>query len=166
MSWSVKKELTARILIDICHDNKQLSNKIKWKWTAAVLVLLLMEVNSFYALGDSTHFKKGQKIDVEVAKIFSLRTQLSYEYYTLPFCLPKNGTLSYKSENLGEMLRGDIIVNTPYEVAMAQNISCKLLCDKPTEPMTWKKSNSLLVIERIQQELLSICKISKVFAQG
>lgn len=36
----------------------------------------------------------------------STRTQLPYEYYSLQFCLPKNGTLHYKSENLGEVLRG------------------------------------------------------------
>ncbi|CAB0040362.1 unnamed protein product [Trichogramma brassicae] len=142
----------------------QYARQIKWKFTAAVLVFLLIEVNLFYSLGGPTDFKKGQKIDVEVAKIFSLRTQLSYEYYSLPFCLPKNGTLSYKSENLGEMLRGGIIVNTPYEVGMAQNIPCKLLCDKPTEPMTWKESNSSLVYERIQQN--SIVHLNKFRVVG
>lgn len=36
----------------------------------------------------------------------STHTQLPYEYYSLQFCLPKNGTFHYKSENLGEVLRG------------------------------------------------------------
>lgn len=52
-------------------------------------------------------FKKGQKIDVKAVKMTSTHTQLPYEYYSLPFCLPKNGTFIYKSENLGEVLRGD-----------------------------------------------------------
>ncbi|KAL7298697.1 hypothetical protein TKK_0008456 [Trichogramma kaykai] len=126
-------------------------NKLKWKWAASALVLLFIEVQSFYVPGVApVEFKKGQKIDVKAVKMTSTHTQLPYEYYSLPFCLPKNGTLFYKSENLGEILRGDRIVNTPYEVAMAQDISCKLLCHKPTEPMTWKEEYSSLVMERIQ----------------
>ncbi|XP_023319088.1 transmembrane 9 superfamily member 4-like [Trichogramma pretiosum] len=109
-------------------------------------------------------FKKGQKIDVEAAKMYSSRTQLSYEYYSLPFCLPKNGTLSYKTQSLGEILSGDRVVKTPYEVEMAQNISCKLLCDDIIEPIFWKESYSSLVIERIQQEYIVRLLIDDVTA--
>lgn len=59
-------------------------------------------------------FVKGQAIMVKAVKMTSTRTQLPYEYYSLQFCLPKNGTIVYKSENLGEVLRGDrvfIILN-------------------------------------------------------
>lgn len=52
-----------------------------------------------------TDFKKGQQIEVKAVKMTSIHTQLPYEYYSLPFCLPKNGSNSihYKSENLGEV---------------------------------------------------------------
>lgn len=46
----------------------------------------------------------------------SIKRQLPYDYYSLPFCKPPDGKLHYKPENLGEILRGDRIVNTPYEV--------------------------------------------------
>lgn len=46
----------------------------------------------------------------------SVKRQLPYDYYALPFCKPQDGKLHYKPENLGEILRGDRIVNTPYEV--------------------------------------------------
>jgi len=46
----------------------------------------------------------------------SVKTQLPYDYYALPFCKPSDSKLHYKPENLGEILRGDRIVNTPYEV--------------------------------------------------
>lgn len=46
-------------------------------------------------------------LEVKAVKMTSTRTQLPYEYYSLQFCLPKNGTLHYKSENLGEVLRGN-----------------------------------------------------------
>lgn len=107
----------------------------------------------FYVPGVApVEFTKGQIIDVKAVKMTSTRTQLPYEYYSLQFCLPKNGTLSYKSENLGEVLRGDRIVNTPYEVRMAENINCKLLCNKKDQPLTWDPNESNKVIERIRHE--------------
>lgn len=99
-------------------------------------------------------FKKGQSIDVKAVKMTSIHTQLPYEYYSLPFCVPKNGSagIHYKSENLGEVLRGDRIVNTPYEVRMADNIPCTLLCNTPETPINWDSYQSQTVIDRIQHE--------------
>jgi len=97
-------------------------------------------------------FKRSQAIDVKAVKMTSIHTQLPYEYYSLPFCRPKNGIagIHYKSENLGEVLRGDRIVNTPYEVHMAENVKCTLLCHKPGEPMHWTQADSQIVSDRIQ----------------
>lgn len=124
--------------------------------SSAVLVIisLLIETNGFYVPGVApVEFKKGQKIDVKAVKMTSTHTQLPYEYYSLPFCRPKNGTFIYKSENLGEVLRGDRIVNTPYEVLMAEDIPCRLLCHGPNTPrMTWSEEDSQRVIERIQHD--------------
>lgn len=110
-------------------------------------------IQGFYLPGVApVEFVKGQKIDVKAVKMTSSRTQLPYQYYSLQFCLPKNGTLIYKSENLGEVLRGDRIVNTAYEVRMAENVNCKLLCNKKDQPMNWDRDQSAKVIERIQHE--------------
>ncbi|XP_014229117.1 transmembrane 9 superfamily member 4-like [Trichogramma pretiosum] len=126
-------------------------NKLKWKWAASVLVLLFIEVQSFHVPGvAAVGIKKGQKIDVKAVKMTSTHTQLPYEYYSLPFCSPENGTTCYELENLRDFFSNEEIVNTPYEVAMAQNVSCNILCHKPAEPMTWKENDSSLVIERIQ----------------
>lgn len=83
----------------------------------AIPILLLISfcssVWSFYVPGIApVEWRKGQKIDVKAVKMTSTHTQLPYEYYSLQFCLPKNGTLIYKSENLGEVLRGDRIVSS------------------------------------------------------
>ncbi|XP_003487167.1 transmembrane 9 superfamily protein member 4 [Bombus vancouverensis nearcticus] len=118
-----------------------------------VIISLLIETNGFYVPGVApVEFKKGQKIDVKAVKMTSTHTQLPYEYYSVPFCIPKNGTFIYKSENLGEVLRGDRIVNTPYEVSMADDVSCKLLCHGPSNLMTWNEEESQRVIERIQHD--------------
>lgn len=97
-------------------------------------------------------FKKGQRIVVKAVKMTSIHTQLPYEYYSLPLCLPKNGTFVYKSENLGEVLRGDRIVNTPYEVHMAENIKCRFLCHQKNNPMNWSVEESEKVASRIEHE--------------
>ncbi len=55
------------------------------------------------------------------------------------------GRLS-KSENLGEILRGDRIVNTGYDIRMKVNEKCKILCsDVELKPDQVKK-----VIKRIK----------------
>lgn len=101
-----------------------------------------------------TDFKKGQPIEVKAVKMTSIHTQLPYEYYSLPLCRPKNGSKSihYKSENLGEVLRGDRIVNTPYDVKMAENVHCTLLCHPPNKPINWSSRESQVVVDRIQHE--------------
>ncbi|RUS76392.1 hypothetical protein EGW08_015843 [Elysia chlorotica] len=85
-------------------------------------------VVSFYLPGVApTEFQEGQLVDIKAVKLTSTKTQLPYEYYSVPFCEPTKGVF-YKSENLGEVLRGDRIVNTPYEVKMLKNKACSVLC--------------------------------------
>ncbi|XP_050338391.1 transmembrane 9 superfamily member 4 isoform X1 [Bactrocera neohumeralis] len=129
---------------------------MRCKFTLVRLLMILISLSfgeGFYVPGVApVEFSMGQKIDVKAVKMTSSRTQLPYQYYSLQFCLPKNGTLIYKSENLGEVLRGDRIVNTPYDVRMAENINCKLLCHKKDQPMNWDKDQSAIVAERIRHE--------------
>ncbi|CAH0725937.1 unnamed protein product, partial [Brenthis ino] len=118
-----------------------------------LLVNLIICSYGFYVPGVApVEFKKGQRIEVKAVKMTSIHTQLPYEYYSLPLCIPKNGTVLDKSENLGEVLRGNRIVNTPYEVHMAENIKCKLLCHKQNNPMNWSVEESEKVASRIEHE--------------
>lgn len=118
-----------------------------------IFLWFLSPSSQFYVPGIApVEFKKNQAIEVKAVKMTSIHTQLPYEYYTLPFCLPKNGTKHYKSENLGEVLRGDRIVNTPYEVRMAEDRKCTLLCHAPNAPMYWNAAESQVVMERIQHD--------------
>ena len=54
--------------------------------------------------------------------------RLPYEYYGLPFCQPD--TLETVAENLGEVLRGDKISNSNYDLKMGVEETCKVLCRK------------------------------------
>ncbi|XP_041777512.1 transmembrane 9 superfamily member 4 [Anopheles merus] len=134
-------------------ENQNRRWTVQWLLGLVTLVLVVGQCSAFYVPGVApVEFKKGQKIDVKAVKMTSTHTQLPYEYYSLQLCLPKNGTFVYKSENLGEVLRGDRIVNTPYEVRMAENVQCKLLCNAKDRPMNWDHEQSAKVAERIRHE--------------
>ena len=57
---------------------------------------------------------QGDELQVKVNKLTSVKTQLPYEYYTLGYCAPEK--IENTAENLGEVLRGDRIENSPYVV--------------------------------------------------
>lgn len=54
------------------------------------------------------------QVALQVNKVTSTKTQIPYEYYDIPFCRPskRRGEM----ENLGEVLAGDAITNSPYQV--------------------------------------------------
>ncbi len=54
------------------------------------------------------------QIKLYVSKITSTKTQMPYDYYSLPYCKPNKQGL--QSENLGEVLSGDRIENSIYKV--------------------------------------------------
>lgn len=68
---------------------------------------------------------------LKVNKLTSTKTQLPYEYYSMPYCRPEK--IMPSAENLGEVLRGDRIENSPYEVRSNDTLprpahSCSLYC--------------------------------------
>ena len=63
---------------------------------------------------------------LKVNKLSSVKTQLPYEYYSLPYCRPDPITNS--AENLGEVLKGDRIKNSLYQIEMRLDEQCKVLC--------------------------------------
>jgi transmembrane 9 superfamily protein 2/4 len=67
-------------------------------------------------------------VELKVNKLLSVKTQLPFGYYTLPYCTPP--VIQDSVENLGEILTGDLIENSPYEIRMLQNQTCRVLCKK------------------------------------
>jgi len=97
-----------------------------------LLVMILTLVNlsqQFYVPGVAPQdFSEGDKIEVRAIKMTSAHTQLPYEYYSMDLCKPESGVLEYSSQNLGQIIRGERIVNTPYNIEMNKNVKCKVLC--------------------------------------
>jgi len=91
------------------------------------LLLLLPAVSAFYLPGVAPlDLAQGDEIQVKVNKITSTKTQLPYEYYSLEYCKPKK--IINLAENLGEVLRGDRIENSPYIFKMKEDKQCKIVC--------------------------------------
>lgn len=61
-------------------------------------------------------FEQHYPLNVKVNKLSSTKTQLPYDYYFLKYCKPAK--IVNSAENLGEVLRGDRIENSVYEVSI------------------------------------------------
>jgi len=79
----------------------------------------------------------GDLVDLKVNKLTSVRTQVPYDYYSLPWCRPDKVVES--SENLGEILRGDRIENSAYTIIASVPIVCQVLCQREYSTKDLKK---------------------------
>ncbi|XP_072967212.1 transmembrane 9 superfamily member 8-like isoform X2 [Typha angustifolia] len=97
-------------------------------WVAlALLLFAAVPARGFYLPGVApTDFQKKDPLLVKVNKLTSIKTQLPYSYYSLPFCRPD--TIVDSAENLGEVLRGDRIENSPYVFEMREPQMCQIVC--------------------------------------
>jgi len=94
---------------------------------AALALALAQRCSAFYLPGVAPQdYEHGDVVGLKVNKLSSTKTQLPYEYYSLPYCQPE--TIVNSAENLGEVLRGDRIENSLYQVSIGQDEQCKLLC--------------------------------------
>ncbi|KAK1269575.1 hypothetical protein QJS04_geneDACA013781 [Acorus gramineus] len=106
-------------------------------WADLVLLILLMVVLlcrpsfAFYLPGSYMHtYSTGDKISVKVNSLTSIETELPFSYYSLPYCRPNEG-IKKSAENLGELLMGDQIDNSPYRFKVNANESLFLCTTKP-----------------------------------
>lgn len=127
------------------------------------LVALLCHTEAFYVPGVAPiDFRKSEQVEIRAVKMTSSKTQLPYEYYSLPFCKPEEGinyqvlfrnknclkvNFLFQTLNLGEVLRGDRIVNTAYDVRMNERVNCKLQCT-----VDLKDGEAKTIMTRIQED--------------
>ncbi|KAG0554779.1 hypothetical protein KC19_12G118200 [Ceratodon purpureus] len=96
-----------------------------------VLAMLFLSypAAAFYLPGVAPmDFEESDPVTIKVNKLTSIKTQLPYEYYSLDYCKPQK--IENVAENLGEVLRGDRIENSPYEFEMRNDQVCKIVCRK------------------------------------
>mmetsp|Transcript_26896 Transcript_26896/g.43019 ORF Transcript_26896/g.43019 Transcript_26896/m.43019 type:complete len:623 (+) Transcript_26896:44-1912(+) len=96
---------------------------------------LLPLANGFYLPGVAPReYQTGEQVDMKVNALTSVKTHLPFRYYDLPYCRPTK--IKERVENLGEILGGDAIENSPYELKMMINESCKVLCKQTLSRVT------------------------------
>ncbi|KAH0510382.1 Transmembrane 9 superfamily member 4 [Microtus ochrogaster] len=128
-----------------------LSPQQVWWPRFLLLLCLTSKTSTFYVPGVAPiNFHQNDPVEIKAVNLTSSRTQLPYEYYSLPFCQPNK--ITYKAENLGEVLRGDRIVNTPFQVLMNSEKKCEVLCGQSSKPVTLTVEQSRLVAERITED--------------
>ncbi|KAJ1725712.1 hypothetical protein LPJ53_000191 [Coemansia erecta] len=95
---------------------------------------LLSPASAFYipSLGPQA-FRPGDRVPLNVNRVYSEHVPLPFAYYDLPFvCRPSD--LQRPWLNIGEVLRGDRIASSDYELTMGTNSSCQVLCTHPMTP--------------------------------
>mmetsp|Transcript_43573 Transcript_43573/g.52697 ORF Transcript_43573/g.52697 Transcript_43573/m.52697 type:complete len:637 (+) Transcript_43573:122-2032(+) len=93
----------------------------------AAVLLLAPAAYGFYLPGVAPQdYARDDLVNFKVNKISSTKTALPFEYYSLPFCRPDPVVNS--AENLGEVLRGDRILNSLYQIQMRLDEKCKVVC--------------------------------------
>ncbi|PIN15964.1 Endosomal membrane protein, EMP70 [Handroanthus impetiginosus] len=98
--------------------------------TFVVLVIISQVCNGFYLPGSYMHtYSTGDEIYAKVNSLTSIETELPFSYYSLPYCKPRGG-IKKSAENLGELLMGDQIDNSPYRFRMNINETV-FLCKTP-----------------------------------
>eukprot|EP00656_Telonema_subtile_P013826 TRINITY_DN17029_c0_g1_i1.p1 TRINITY_DN17029_c0_g1~~TRINITY_DN17029_c0_g1_i1.p1 ORF type:complete len:658 (-),score=115.24 TRINITY_DN17029_c0_g1_i1:228-2201(-) len=107
--------------------------------TLAFLSLLPHALAGFYALPGVApkSFEDGDHVDLDVARLDSVITQLPYPYYSLPYCQPE--TREFTEQHLGASLRGDRIEASSYELTYGLDQACRILCSRTYEPEKLKE---------------------------
>ncbi|KAA8524922.1 hypothetical protein F0562_011440 [Nyssa sinensis] len=101
-------------------------------WAVFIPLLLVSHTcNGFYLPGSYMHtYSTGEEILAKVNSLTSIETELPFSYYSLPYCKPPKG-IKKSAENLGELLMGDQIDNSPYRFRMNINESLYLCTTSP-----------------------------------
>ncbi|KAL1961708.1 hypothetical protein VTN77DRAFT_1312 [Rasamsonia byssochlamydoides] len=112
-------------------------------WSVITWLLLVSCARAFYIPGYSViSYRDDEPIPLLVNKIFSDNTQLQYAYFDLPFVCPPTGQKHAGSPfgsghsislNLGEILRGDRIMTSDFELVMGKDVECQALCTREVD---------------------------------
>ncbi|OEL37321.1 Transmembrane 9 superfamily member 12 [Dichanthelium oligosanthes] len=77
-------------------------------------------------------YRQGEEIGAKVNSLTSIETELPFSYYSLPYCRPEDG-IKKSAENLGELLMGDQIDNSPYRFHVNVSESLYLCTSNPLD---------------------------------
>nr|XP_028560736.1 LOW QUALITY PROTEIN: transmembrane 9 superfamily member 1 [Podarcis muralis] len=98
-----------------------------------VLLLLVFLLSLLSTASSETHYQRGDPVMLYVNKVGPYHNpQETYHYYQLPVCSPEN--IRHKSLTLGEVLDGDRMAESMYEIRFRENVDKKVLCEMKLTP--------------------------------
>jgi len=106
-----------------------------WVFSTLLVVFLVFAApcEAFYLPGSYMHtYRQSEEIGAKVNSLTSIETELPFSYYSLPYCRPRDG-IKKSAENLGELLMGDQIDNSPYRFRVNVNESLYLCTTIPLD---------------------------------
>lgn len=97
-------------------------------------------------------YREGEPIPLLVNKVYSDKSELQYAYAELPFACPPTGRIKTGrftsgasiSLNLGEVLRGDRITVSDYELVMGRDEEARYLCAKEVDLEGLERTRQLI----------------------
>lgn len=96
----------------------------------AFAALFLSTVHAFYLPGIApTEYQEGATLPVMANKLVSSKNVVPFDYYSLPFCAPKDKSKS-KRLSLGQVLMGERSEPTTFAISMKVDSTCAVLCTK------------------------------------
>ena len=125
---------------------------------STVLLLLPKAIDGFYLPGVApTSYHEGQAVPLFVNRLTpsisvqdsSVRSLLSFDYYSDPFHFCKPQEIVYQSESLGSILFGDRIQSSPIELRMKRDVQCQTI--STCSPAEFSPSDAKFVNKRINQ---------------
>ena len=125
---------------------------------SAIFILLPSVVQPFYLPGVApTSYREGETVPLYVNRLTpsisaqdaSVRSVLSFDYYSDPFHFCRPEKVEYQSESLGSILFGDRIQSSPIELRMKQNVKCKTI--PGCGPQEYSPADAKFVNKRINQ---------------
>ncbi|XP_057577074.1 transmembrane 9 superfamily member 1 isoform X2 [Hippopotamus amphibius kiboko] len=98
-----------------------------WSCRWLPLLLLLLGTGREPGVEGVTHYKAGDPVILYVNKVGPYHNpQETYHYYQLPVCCPEK--IRHKSLSLGEVLDGDRMAESLYEIRFRENVEKRILC--------------------------------------
>lgn len=142
-----------------------------------VLLVCLLPINAHLFGSDTPNlYQKGDKVELLVNKVESDHTQLPFPYYKLPFVCPPSKTKKSLPLSIGQILSGDRVWESDYDLRFGVDQPCLRLCDLIARESGLKKADSLIRDGYVVHWLLdglpgattfvSFSKNSKYYASG
>eukprot|EP00906_Rhabdomonas_costata_P007205 RCo010364 len=102
-------------------------------------------------------YLQGEMVNIKVNSIKSTKTAIPYDYYSLMVCRPEGfekGKVKSEAENMGEILWGDAIKPSRYNIRMREDVTCQKLCvTKPKKENVDRKTGVSKTLKKFKRRI-------------